>query len=193
MPNFALPDWSPGWVGSKFLIGCDLDLLLTEYYKETLESQLRNRDAQNEPVLSLLTVLDWRYRPIEDPTRSPQRRGQPLTPISHHSLFLYLYYPNLYPRPFFFPDLLPPPSYYTVPLVPVINRYPLKVLTTQRLAQPWVSKWLTWIRRIWKIPLQRRKVLDCLGEVYQLLYLLTLILSCRIPERQELGFSKAWM
>ena len=44
-PTFALPNEFLIWVAAKFLVNCDLNLLLTEYYKEVLESRLKNRET----------------------------------------------------------------------------------------------------------------------------------------------------
>ena len=43
-PQFALLNEFLVWVAAKFLANCDLNLLLIEYYKERLESQLKNRE-----------------------------------------------------------------------------------------------------------------------------------------------------
>ena len=44
-PNFALPNQFLVWVAKKVLAHYDLDLVLTDYYKERLESQLKNRET----------------------------------------------------------------------------------------------------------------------------------------------------
>ena len=69
-PTFELPNQFLVWVAQKVLTRSDLDLLLTEYYKKRLESQLKNKEIyMNEDnstesiVLSLPTHLpvpiDW--------------------------------------------------------------------------------------------------------------------------------------
>ena len=53
--NFALPNQFLVWVAKKVLTHCDLDLVLTDYYKERLESQLKNREIDTKtPVLTEL-------------------------------------------------------------------------------------------------------------------------------------------
>ena len=54
-PNFALPNQFLVWVAKKVLTHCDLDLVLTDYYKKRLESQLKNRETDTKtPVLTEL-------------------------------------------------------------------------------------------------------------------------------------------
>ncbi len=54
-PNFALPNQFLVWVAKKVLAHCDLDLILTDYYKERLEFQLKNRETDTKtPVLTEL-------------------------------------------------------------------------------------------------------------------------------------------
>lgn len=45
IPTFALPNEFLIWVAAKFLANCDLNSLLTEYYKEALGSRLKNRET----------------------------------------------------------------------------------------------------------------------------------------------------
>ena len=64
IPTFALPNEFLIWVVARFLINCDLDLILTEYYKEKLESQLENTQEYTTSIKSTnLTRLniptDW--------------------------------------------------------------------------------------------------------------------------------------
>lgn len=51
-PTFALPNEFLIWVAAKFLANYDLNLLLTEYYKEKLESQLKNGNIQTYPYIT---------------------------------------------------------------------------------------------------------------------------------------------
>ena len=44
-PTFELPNQFLVWVAQKVIAQSDLDLLLTEYYKESLESRLKNRET----------------------------------------------------------------------------------------------------------------------------------------------------
>lgn len=46
IPTFALLNKFFIWVAANFLVNCDLNLLLTEYYKEVLESRLKNEETQ---------------------------------------------------------------------------------------------------------------------------------------------------
>ena len=58
MPNFALPNQFLVWIAKKVLAYCDLDLVLTDYYKERLESQLKNKETYtNEDNLTKSTKL----------------------------------------------------------------------------------------------------------------------------------------
>lgn len=43
---FALSNEFFIWVGAKFLVNCNLNLLLTEYYKEVLKSQQKNKETR---------------------------------------------------------------------------------------------------------------------------------------------------
>lgn len=44
--TFGLPNEFLIWVAAKLLVYCNLNLLLTEYYKEILESRLKNRETR---------------------------------------------------------------------------------------------------------------------------------------------------
>ncbi len=66
-PTFELPNQFLVWVAQKFLARSDFDLLLTEYYKERLESQLKNKKTHTtnhiltEPteLTGLRSTTDW--------------------------------------------------------------------------------------------------------------------------------------
>ena len=96
-PNFALPSPFLVWVAKKVLAHCDLDLVLTEYYKERLESQLKNRETDtnddkstesnvlNKSSLPLLS--DWSGASKLSSTRpSFPLFTPPLSPLSLPSL-----------------------------------------------------------------------------------------------------------
>ena len=97
-PTFELPNQFLVWVTKKVLAQSDLDLLLTEYYKERLESQLKNRETyMNEDnstestILSLPTHLpvpiDWISSSKPSSTRPPfPLPTLPLSPLSLPSL-----------------------------------------------------------------------------------------------------------
>ena len=56
-PIFTLPNQFLVWVAKKVLVQSDLDLVLTEYYKDRLESQLKNRETSiNDNNLTELTA-----------------------------------------------------------------------------------------------------------------------------------------
>ena len=46
------------WVAAKFLVNCDLNLLLTEYYKEVLESRLKNRETRTHANINSAKSTD---------------------------------------------------------------------------------------------------------------------------------------
>ena len=48
MPIFALPNQFLVWVAKKTLVHCNLDLVLTDYYKKNLEFQLKNRETDTK-------------------------------------------------------------------------------------------------------------------------------------------------
>ena len=99
-PTFALPNEFLIWVAAKVLANCNLDLVLTEYYKESLESQLKNRDthirtnahASTEPTEStdltesthLRLPTDW----TADTKPSSTRSSHPLPTPPLSPLFL---------------------------------------------------------------------------------------------------------
>ncbi len=59
-PTFALPNKFLVWVAGKILLHCDLDLVLTEYYKERLDSRLKNKETnmnEDNPIESTLLSL----------------------------------------------------------------------------------------------------------------------------------------
>ncbi len=58
-PTFKLPNQFLVWVAQKVIAQSDLNLLFTEYYKERLESQLKNREdtIDHIPTDYLLTEL----------------------------------------------------------------------------------------------------------------------------------------
>ena len=58
MPNFVLPNEFLIWVAKKILAHNDLDLVLIDYYKKRLESQLKNKEIDTKtPVLTELNKL----------------------------------------------------------------------------------------------------------------------------------------
>ena len=81
IPTFALPHQFLVWVARKVLAQCDLNLVLTEYYKERLESQLKNRethtneDKSTKPIVlnasSLPVPSDWISASKPSSTRPP--------------------------------------------------------------------------------------------------------------------------
>ena len=92
-PTFALPRQFLVWVAQKVLAQCDIDLVLTEYYKERLGSQLKNRETYtNENKSTEPTVLnassvpvpsDWISAPKPSSTRPPlPLLTPPLSPLS---------------------------------------------------------------------------------------------------------------
>ena len=79
-PTFALPNQFLVWVVGKILAHCDLDLVLTEYYKERLDSQLKNRETH-------MNGLDSTELPettgLQLPTDgTPYKKPSPLRPSS---------------------------------------------------------------------------------------------------------------
>lgn len=61
-PTFMLPNQFLVWVAKKVFAQCDLDLVLTEYYKKRLESRLKNWETHaNESTDSteLQIPIDW--------------------------------------------------------------------------------------------------------------------------------------
>ena len=97
-PTFPLPNQFLVWVARKFLDRSDLDLLLTEYYKERLESQLKNRethmneDNSTESTGSRIPThlpvsIDWIPPLKPSPKRPPFSLPTPLSsPLSLPSL-----------------------------------------------------------------------------------------------------------
>ncbi len=89
-PTFELPKQFLVWLAQKFLARSDLDLLLTEYYKERLESQLKNRKTHmtnhilTEPTEStgLRLPTDW----TSNIKPSPAKLFPPTPPPSSLSL-----------------------------------------------------------------------------------------------------------
>ena len=90
--TFALPNEFLIWVAAKVLPNCNLDFVLTEYYKERLESRLKNRETRMKAHIStehtestdltesayLQIPTDW----IADTKLSPTRPFHlPLTPL----------------------------------------------------------------------------------------------------------------
>ena len=58
-PIFALSNQVLVWIAAKVLAHYDLDLILTKYYKERLDSQLKNKKTYiNESNLTESTVLN---------------------------------------------------------------------------------------------------------------------------------------
>ena len=51
-PTFALPNQFLVWVAKKVLVQSDLDLVLTDYYEERLESRLENRETHTTEYIS---------------------------------------------------------------------------------------------------------------------------------------------
>ena len=87
IPTFALPNQFLIYVAGKVLVHYDLNLVLTEYYKERLNSQLKNRETYtNEDNSTESTEL---LLPTHLPIlirfhlQSPQQRGH---------LFPFLYF-----------------------------------------------------------------------------------------------------
>ena len=81
-PTFELPNQFLVWVAQKVIAQSDLDLLLAEYYKERLESRLKNRETHTTDHISTeLTGLrlptDWISHKKTAPANS-----FPLTPPS---------------------------------------------------------------------------------------------------------------
>ena len=62
-PTFALTNQFLIWVAKKVFAQSDLDFVLTEYYKERLEFQLKNRETHmnenksTEPIVSITPDL----------------------------------------------------------------------------------------------------------------------------------------
>lgn len=64
-PTFALPNQFLVWVAKKVLAKCDMDLVLTEYYEERLESQLKIRETHlNENKSIEFTELNTPNLPV---------------------------------------------------------------------------------------------------------------------------------
>ena len=77
-PTFALPNQFLVWVAKKVLAKCDLDLVLTEYYKERLESRLKNRERHTKkPVPNKLTEPTGLQLPTD---WTPCTKPSPLKP-----------------------------------------------------------------------------------------------------------------
>ena len=76
-PSFELPKQFLVWVAQKFLARSNLDLLLTEYYKERLESQLKNKKTHTtnhiltEPteLTGLRLPTDWTFNIKPSPAK----------------------------------------------------------------------------------------------------------------------------
>ena len=95
---FALHNQFLVWVAGKILLHCDLDLVLTEYYKERLDSRLKNKETHmnknnstESNVFSLPTHLpvpiDWISSLKPSSTRLPFSFLTPsLSPLSRSSL-----------------------------------------------------------------------------------------------------------
>ena len=92
-PTFTLPSEFLIWVAARVLVDCSLDLILTEYYKERLESQLKNRETgthahitsvkwTDNPRLNLPT--DWKTcnKPSDPRLNSYALPTPPLSPLS---------------------------------------------------------------------------------------------------------------
>ncbi len=67
MAIFALLDQFLDWIDMQVLIGFDFDLVLTKYYKETLESPLKNKKI-HKPANNSSTdftqreiLTDWKF------------------------------------------------------------------------------------------------------------------------------------
>ena len=57
-PTFELPNLFLVWVAQKVIAQSDLDFLLTKYYKERLESRLKNKEKyRTDHILTELTGL----------------------------------------------------------------------------------------------------------------------------------------
>lgn len=56
MPNFALSNQFLVWVAKNVLVHCNLDLILTDYYRERLKSQLKKKKTNTK--ISILTELN---------------------------------------------------------------------------------------------------------------------------------------
>ena len=77
-PHFALPNQLLVWVAEKVFAHFDLDLVLTEYYKERLGSQLKNRETHTKaPVLTELNELTGLQLPTD---WTPRTKSSPLRP-----------------------------------------------------------------------------------------------------------------
>ncbi len=101
-PTFELPNQFLVWVALKVLTRSDLDLLPTEYYKERLESQLKNKEiymnkdnSTESTVLSLLTHLPV---PIDWISFLKLSSTKPLFPLPT-PLFFPLSFPSLSTKP----------------------------------------------------------------------------------------------
>ena len=92
-PTFALPNEFLIWVAAKALANSNLDLVLTKYYKERLESRLKNRETHLNDVNStesavsitsnLPVPLDWISSTKPSLTRPfPPLLTPPLSPLS---------------------------------------------------------------------------------------------------------------
>lgn len=93
-PTFALSNQFLVWVAKKFLAQSDLDLVLTEYHKERLESRRKNRethmseDNSTGPTVSTTTTylpapIDWISSEKPSSTRPPfPLPTPPLSPLS---------------------------------------------------------------------------------------------------------------
>lgn len=83
MPTFTLRDQFLGWISTKVLTGCDVDFLLTEYSKETLESHLKNKETQklNNTKSTGFTRLNMRIDWKPDKKQSAKKP----TPYTYHT------------------------------------------------------------------------------------------------------------
>ena len=93
MPNFVLSNQFLVWVTKKVLTHCNLNLVLTDYYKKRLESQLKNKEIDiKTPILTKLNKstelrlpTDWTLYTKPSPLRPSY--FPPLPPFSPLSLF----------------------------------------------------------------------------------------------------------
>lgn len=58
IPTFVLSNKFLIWVAAKFLANYNLNLLLAEYYKEVLESQLKNEEIQTYAYIISAKPID---------------------------------------------------------------------------------------------------------------------------------------
>lgn len=95
-PTFALPTQFLVWIAEKVLAQPDLDLVLTEYYKDGLESRLNNRQIPtNGLILTELTnstglQIPSNWKPCTKPSTGPFLSPQSLP------FLLYICLPTLH-------------------------------------------------------------------------------------------------